>query len=228
VAVILRGLAAGRLRSGHATCAAARSRDAEAARRALLAGPARDAGLADLLGEIAPLHPRDPTFPGQVFLGLAADALAWAGASRDSLLPLEGTREQFLPGFSRRGRDRRKLQYAVLAAAAMHGGAESDLLDEVAWWQATISGSTRSWPERSAGPVAGAGEVRQDSIACLHSTCGHITDRHHAARDRSRSPPNPRATARHHQFLTGRVGRGPGHVEHRDRHGPRVCGRSAA
>jgi hypothetical protein len=28
------------------------------------------------------------------------------------------------------------LQYAVLAAAALHGGTEPDLLDEVAWWQA--------------------------------------------------------------------------------------------
>ena len=29
----------------------------------------------------------------------------------------------------------KKLQYAVLAAAAFHGGTEPDLLDEVAWWQ---------------------------------------------------------------------------------------------
>ena len=28
-----------------------------------------------------------------------------------------------------------KLRYAVLAAAALHGGIEPDLLDEVAWWQ---------------------------------------------------------------------------------------------
>ena len=45
-------------------------------------------------------------------------------------------RERFLPEFSRRGRDRRKLQYAVLAAAALHGGAEPDLPDEAAWRQA--------------------------------------------------------------------------------------------
>src|ERR1700751_2683357 len=29
----------------------------------------------------------------------------------------------------------KKLQYAVLVAAALHGGTEPDLLDEVAWWQ---------------------------------------------------------------------------------------------
>lgn len=43
---------------------------------------------------------------------------------------------RFLPEYSGRGRDRRKLQYAILAAAAVHGGTEPDLLDEVAWWQA--------------------------------------------------------------------------------------------
>jgi hypothetical protein len=35
-----------------------------------------------------------------------------------------------------RGRQNTKLQYAVLATAALHGGTEPDLLDEVAWWQA--------------------------------------------------------------------------------------------
>jgi hypothetical protein len=34
-----------------------------------------------------------------------------------------------------RGRQSTKLQYAVLAAAALHGGTEPDLVDEVAWWQ---------------------------------------------------------------------------------------------
>ena len=32
-------------------------------------------------------------------------------------------------------RDNKKLQYAVLAAAALQGGTEPDLLDEVGWWQ---------------------------------------------------------------------------------------------
>jgi hypothetical protein len=110
--------------------------DAETARRNLLSGMARGADLADLLGEAVSLHPRNDTFPGEVFLGLAADALAWCGASRARPLPLEGLRETFLPEYAGRGRDRRKLQYAVLAAAAIQAGAEPDLLDEVVWWQA--------------------------------------------------------------------------------------------
>lgn len=105
------------------------------ARRVLLDGLARDADLLDLVGELAPLHPRNNTFPGEVFLHVAADALGWCRASRADPLPLEGLREQFLPECTFRGRQNHKLQYAVLAAAALHGGTEPDLLDEVAWWQ---------------------------------------------------------------------------------------------
>jgi hypothetical protein len=109
--------------------------DTEAARKILLGGLARDAEIFDLMGELAPLHPRDNTFPGEVFLRLAADALDWCGASRADPLALERLREQFLPECAFRGRQNKKLQYAVLAAAALHGGTEPDLLDEVAWWQ---------------------------------------------------------------------------------------------
>jgi hypothetical protein len=69
------------------------------------------------------------------FLHLAADALTWCGASRTSPLSLEGLRDRFLPECTFRGRENKKLQYAALAAAALHGGTEPDLLDEIAWWQ---------------------------------------------------------------------------------------------
>ena len=109
--------------------------DAITARRALLDGLARDADIFELVSELAPLHPRDNTFPGEVFIRVAEDALDWCGASRADPLPLEGLRERFLPECTFRGRENKKLQYAVLAAAALHGGTEPDLLDEVAWWQ---------------------------------------------------------------------------------------------
>jgi hypothetical protein len=44
-------------------------------------------------------------------------------------------RERFLPERAFRGQQNKKLQFAILAAAAVRGGAEPDLLDEVAWWQ---------------------------------------------------------------------------------------------
>ena len=47
------------------------------ARRVLLDGIARDADIFELVSELAPLHPQDNTFPGEVFLHLAADALDW-------------------------------------------------------------------------------------------------------------------------------------------------------
>jgi hypothetical protein len=109
--------------------------DAAIARRLLLDGLARDADTDELLSELAPLHPRDNTFPGEVLLRLAGDALAWCGASRADPLDLEGIRERFLPECTFRGRGKKKLQYAVLVAAALHGGTDPDLLDEVTWWQ---------------------------------------------------------------------------------------------
>ncbi len=110
--------------------------DTVTARRVLLDGLARNADLFELVSELAPLHPRDSTFPGEVFLHLAGDALDWCRASRADPLPLEGLRERFLPECTFRGRQNKKLQYAALAAAALPGGTEPDLLDEVAWWQA--------------------------------------------------------------------------------------------
>jgi hypothetical protein len=110
--------------------------DTVTARRILLDGLARDADIFGLVTELAPLHPQNNTFPGEVFLHVAADALDWCRASRADPLPLEGLRERFLPECTLRGRENKKLQYAVLAAAAVHGGTEPDLLDEVAWWQA--------------------------------------------------------------------------------------------
>ncbi|MFZ0755415.1 MAG: hypothetical protein WAN00_16745 [Trebonia sp.] len=70
-----------------------------------------------------------------MFLHLAADALDWCGASRAEPLPLEGLRERSLPEATFRGRQNAKFQYAVLAAAGVHGGTEPDLLDEVTSWQ---------------------------------------------------------------------------------------------
>jgi hypothetical protein len=110
--------------------------DAATARRALLDGLARDADIFQVLSGLASLHPRNDTFPGEVFLHLAADALEWCGASRAEPLALEGLRERFLPECAFRGRQNAKLQYAVLAAAAVRGGSEPDLLEEVTWWQA--------------------------------------------------------------------------------------------
>ena len=59
------------------------------ARRVLPGGLAHDADIFEILSGLAPLHPRNDTFPGEVFLHLAADALEWCGASRAKPVPLE-------------------------------------------------------------------------------------------------------------------------------------------
>jgi hypothetical protein len=74
-------------------------RDGVTARRILLAGlagmPASSA-----LRELAPLHPGNSTFPGEVFVGLGAGALGWCAASGADPVALAGMREWFLPGCS--------------------------------------------------------------------------------------------------------------------------------
>ena len=110
--------------------------DALTATRILLDGLARDADIFGISSELAPLHPRNNTFPGEVFLRLGADALDWCGASRADPVSLEGIRERFLPERAFGGRENHKFRFAVLAVAALRGGAEPDLLDKVALWQA--------------------------------------------------------------------------------------------
>jgi hypothetical protein len=89
-----------------------------------------------------------------VFFHLAADALNWCVASQADPLPLERLRERFLPECAFRGRENTKLQYAVLAAAALRGGTEPDLLDEVARWQTDEFWQYALFAARSGYPAA--------------------------------------------------------------------------
>ena len=69
--------------------------DAATARHILLDGLARDADIFELLSQLAPLHPRDDTFPGEILLRLAADALGtrlFPGSGPDIALDLAGSR----------------------------------------------------------------------------------------------------------------------------------------
>jgi hypothetical protein len=78
----------------------------------LLDGLARYADIFEQEIELAPLHPRDNTFPGEVFLHIAADALDWCRASRADPLPLAGLRERFLPECTVRGRRHQDSQFS--------------------------------------------------------------------------------------------------------------------
>jgi hypothetical protein len=118
------------------------AQEAVTARRVLLDGLSRDADIGELAGELGPLHPRNDTFPGEVLLRLAADALEWCAATRADPLPLEGLRERFLPELTLRGRENRKLQYACWPRQPFT--AEPNRTCSTRWpgGQATTSGST--------------------------------------------------------------------------------------
>ena len=107
---------------------------AEAIHR-LVSGLVRGDDVFQLAAAIADLHPRDNTFPGEVFMYLSADALDLAAVTRDDPVPYLELREKYLGECRFRGRDNRKIQFAILAAASARGGIEPDLLDEVVWWQ---------------------------------------------------------------------------------------------
>lgn len=113
--------------------AAASTDPAEAIRR-LFSGLARGLDANQLVVAIADLHPRRDTFPGEVFMTLAADALELAGANRTDPVEEAQLLPVHLPEVEFRGKENRRIQYAVLTAFAVHGGLEPDLLDDVTFW----------------------------------------------------------------------------------------------
>jgi hypothetical protein len=109
--------------------------DREAAVRVALSGIARGADVNDVVGDLAPLHPKRNTFPGELFLELGADVLELAGVSRATPLHYGGLFDQFLPECSFRGRSQNERRhYALRAIAMIHGGVQPDLLDDTYWW----------------------------------------------------------------------------------------------
>jgi hypothetical protein len=100
--------------------------------------------LGDVAARLAPLHPRDNIFPGEVLPDLAADAIAASGANRQALLEFEGIGERYLPdGVARTKAQHHKSKYALRAPAMLHGGVDPGLLDEVQWWR------TERWSDPS-------------------------------------------------------------------------------
>jgi hypothetical protein len=100
-----------------------------------LGGIATGRDVDSMLGELAPLHPKNNTFPGEVFLELAADALEEAGVSRSDPVDYEGIRERYLAEVPFRGRsEHHRSHYALGAAAMIRAGLRPDLLGEVIGW----------------------------------------------------------------------------------------------
>ena len=92
--------------------------------------------LGDIAARLAPLHPRHNTFPAEVLVDLAADAIMFSGASRQRPIEFEGIRERYLPdAIAQTKAEHHKSKFALRAAAMLHGGVDPGLLDEVQWWR---------------------------------------------------------------------------------------------
>lgn len=101
-----------------------------------LRGIASDADLGDMALQLEPLHPRNNTFPGEVLLELAADALELSGASREDPVEYEGIRERYLPEHHFSGKtEQHKSHYVLRAVATVRAGMTPDLLAKVSWWR---------------------------------------------------------------------------------------------
>ena len=104
--------------------------------RIALSGIREGTDLGDLRSELYALHPKNSTFPGEVFLELAADAIEEAGASREEPIEFEGIRERFLPECAAHTQAQHQhSKFALRAAAMIRAGVDPGLLDEIIWWQ---------------------------------------------------------------------------------------------
>jgi hypothetical protein len=121
------------------------------------------------LDEIGPLHPQNNTFPGELFMRLAANALAEGGVSRESPISEERLVEEYLPECQFHGRDNRKIRYALLAASATHGGVVVDLLEETAYWA-----TDDFWSYAGFAAVAWIRAVADQKAIALSDLCGRL------------------------------------------------------
>ncbi len=137
-----------------------------------LSGLVRDDDLRDVAARLELLHPRNDTFPAEVLLELAADAIAISGASVRSPLEFEAIRGRYLPdGVAHTKAQYDKSKFALRAAAMLRGGVDPGLLDEVQWWQ---SDDLWYWSlEALAAYVRAAADRTGQSV---ESVCRRIAD----------------------------------------------------
>ena len=116
----------------------------------------------DALDELRQRHPEHSTFPGEVFMRLAAHALAEGEVSGLDPISDERLVREYLPECTFRGRDNRKIRYALLVCAATSGGVEvvgsspitSSVSSPAANPVRTGGGGGGRWPGPCAGPLA--------------------------------------------------------------------------
>jgi len=88
-----------------------------------------------IMEQLEALHPRNNTFPAEVLLELAAEAIEESGASPTEPIQYEGMRDRYLPEYHFRGKSQQhNSHYALMATAMIRAGVYPDLLDEAYGW----------------------------------------------------------------------------------------------
>jgi hypothetical protein len=141
---------------GHACPEAAHPENTATPRRLLLDKLAHDAQHPRVGARACALHSQNNTFPGGVFATSPRTPSTGAAPAAPTRCPWKDYASDSCPSAPSAAGQNTKLQHAVLAAAALHGGTKADLLEEVAWWQTATSGSTPcSRPSPTSTPPPG-------------------------------------------------------------------------
>jgi hypothetical protein len=103
--------------------------------RFVLLGLVTGEDLDSIMGRLDHLHLPNNTFPADVLLELAAEAIAESGVTQAEPIEYERIRDRYLPEYGFRGKlQQHKSHYALMAAAMIRAGIYPDLLDEADGW----------------------------------------------------------------------------------------------
>jgi hypothetical protein len=103
--------------------------------RSVLLGLLTGEDLDSIMGQLGQLHIPNNTFPADVLLELAAEAIAESGVTQAEPIEYEGIRDRYLPEYEFRGKRAQHMShYALMAAAMIRAGIYPDLLDEADGW----------------------------------------------------------------------------------------------
>jgi len=80
------------------------------------------------------LHVEHNTFPGDEFAQVARQALETAQIDYHDPIAYETLLADFLPEVEFRGKENRKIRFAVMSVASIRGGLDPDVLEEVIYW----------------------------------------------------------------------------------------------